>query len=93
VPRVVNLRTCLSLRGELPPGTVRVDRATKWGNPYRLVRGTTRRKVIEEYERWLRQNAELLAALPELRGKDLACWCAPKACHADVLLRLANKKG
>ena len=27
----------------------------------------------------------------ELRGKDLACWCSlDAACHADVLLRLAN---
>jgi len=27
-----------------------------------------------------------------LRGKDLACWCRldGKACHADVLLELAN---
>jgi hypothetical protein len=29
----------------------------------------------------------------ELRGKNLACWCAPDApCHADVLLELANKE-
>jgi len=33
----------------------------------------------------------ILARLPELRGKDLACWCKPGApCHADVLLELAN---
>jgi hypothetical protein len=25
----------------------------------------------------------------ELRWKDLVCWCKPKACHGDVLLRLA----
>jgi hypothetical protein len=30
-----------------------------------------------------------MAALPELRGKDFACWCAPLR-HGDVLLRLAN---
>jgi hypothetical protein len=30
--------------------------------------------------------------ITELRGKDLACWCPlDKPCHADVLLRLANK--
>ena len=29
----------------------------------------------------------------ELAGKDLACWCAPgKMCHADVLLRVANRE-
>ena len=27
----------------------------------------------------------------ELGGRNLACWCKPgEACHADVLLRLAN---
>ena len=31
------------------------------------------------------------AALPELRGKNLACWCTlGTPCHADVLLELAN---
>jgi Domain of unknown function (DUF4326) len=30
--------------------------------------------------------------LTELRGKDLACWCAlDQPCHADVLLELANR--
>jgi hypothetical protein len=30
-------------------------------------------------------------AFPELRGKNLACWCAhDQPCHADVLLELAN---
>lgn len=28
---------------------------------------------------------------PQLRGKNLACWCALDApCHADVLIELAN---
>lgn len=31
-------------------------------------------------------------ALPELRGRDLACWCPlDQPCHADVLLELANR--
>ncbi|HEY2252648.1 MAG TPA: DUF4326 domain-containing protein [Planctomycetaceae bacterium] len=34
----------------------------------------------------------VLNSLAELRGHDLACWCAPgKPCHADVLLELANR--
>lgn len=33
----------------------------------------------------------ILTRLPELRGKNLACWCEPgERCHADVLLELAN---
>lgn len=35
---------------------------------------------------------ELVRRLPELRGKDLACWCPlDKPCHADVLLELTNE--
>jgi hypothetical protein len=31
----------------------------------------------------------MLDALPELRGRDLACWCPlDQPCHADVLLEL-----
>jgi hypothetical protein len=34
----------------------------------------------------------LRTALPELRGKNLACFCPlDQPCHADVLLELANK--
>ncbi len=61
-----------------------------WGNPFRSGRDGTREQVIEMYEEWLLSQPELLRRLPELRGKTLGCWCAPKACHADVLLRLAN---
>lgn len=33
----------------------------------------------------------ILIRLPDLHGKALACWCKPGcACHADVLLEIAN---
>lgn len=36
-------------------------------------------------------RSRILSRLPELRGRDLACWCKPGCpCHADVLLELAN---
>jgi len=38
-----------------------------------------------------RRRDVILSRLPELRGRDLACWCKPGCdCHADVLLELAN---
>lgn len=38
------------------------------------------------------RRKRILARLPELRGRNLACWCPPGcACHADVLLELANR--
>jgi Domain of unknown function (DUF4326) len=65
-------------------------RASKWANPFRIDRDGTREEVIAKYERWLRSRPELIAALPELRGRVLGCWCAPEGCHGDVLARLAN---
>jgi hypothetical protein len=33
------------------------------------------------------------ARLPELRGKNLACFCKPgEPCHADILIELANRE-
>lgn len=44
------------------------------------------------FEQRLNYGVELRrAARSELRGKNLACYCKPDdACHADVLLELAN---
>ena len=69
---------------------VYVGRPSKWGNPFVIGRDGEREQVIEKYRQWLLGQPALLAALPELKGKTLACWCAPKACHGDVLAELAN---
>lgn len=38
------------------------------------------------------EGFSLARAVNVLRGKNLSCWCSPsEPCHADVLLRLANK--
>jgi len=38
------------------------------------------------------ESTEVVAALAELRGKDLVCWCPlNQPCHADVLLEVANR--
>lgn len=77
---------------------VYIGRPSKWGNPFTLPDGvarkddgTARARVIAQYRTWIKTQPLLLAALPELRGKTLGCWCAPKACHGDVLLELANE--
>lgn len=69
----------------LPPNVVTVTRPTRWGNPYV---GDDPKLCLDAY----RVHASGLDLSP-LRGKDLACWCAPGApCHADILLELANKE-
>ncbi len=67
-----------------------IGRPSKWGNPFRVGVHGNRDQVIEKYKAWLHTQPRLLAALPELRGKVLGCWCKPLACHGDVLAALAD---
>ena len=70
---------------------VYIGRPSKWGNPFTIGKDGTREEVIKKYEEWIKNQPHLLKSLPELKGKVLACWCAPQSCHGDVLLRLANQ--
>jgi hypothetical protein len=82
---------------------VYIGRGSKWGNPFVIGPDGNREQVIEKYRQYLLynekfgkdipDNKELLAALPELRGKVLGCWCRPKACHGDVLIELLQEQG
>lgn len=67
-----------------------IGRPTKWGNPFYVGKHGNRHEVIQMYREWIVLQPELMAALGELKGKNLVCFCAPKACHGDVLLELAN---
>lgn len=92
MPRVLNLKTMASEGVKYKPeDAVYVGRPSKWGNPFVIDRDGDREEVIRLYEEWIQYEHDLLASLDELRGKDLLCFCAPEACHAAVLLRLANE--
>ena len=74
---------------------VRIDRGTIWGNPYSHLPNTrakwkvaTREEAIQKYREYILTRPDLLAKLPELKGKRLGCWCKPESCHGDVLLEL-----
>lgn len=70
---------------------VYIGRPSKWGNPFLIDVHGSRKVVIRMYREWLLAQPELVvAAKKELAGKDLLCWCSPKACHGDVLLEIAN---
>jgi hypothetical protein len=92
----------------MPPGAVYVGRPTRWGNPFRPghadqalsgdgwvvksigIAGTEgRAEAVAAFRDWI---ATVDIDFSELRGRDLACWCAlDQPCHADVLLELANR--
>lgn len=66
-------------------------RPSKWGNLFEIGKDGTRDEVIAKHMEYLRNNPALLADLHELEGKVLACWCAPKKCHADNYVELLEE--
>lgn len=91
----------------MPANTVKVDRTTKWGNPFVPGKpapvGPLKGSMVVDvrhslmlYRSFAPLNLALVtAACAELAGKNLACWCAKDdpyedACHAAVLMKLAN---
>lgn len=72
------------------------DAAVKDKHP-ELVLVDTRHDAVTLYQDWLLGMVELASHRPPtlidilgLRGKTLGCWCHPLACHADVLVEIAN---
>jgi len=63
-----------------------------WGNPFKIGIDGNREEVIEQYENYIRNNPYLMERLMELEGKTLGCWCKPKPCHGDVLVKLIKEK-
>lgn len=58
-------------------------------------REATRAEAVSLYRIGLKialtKSPDARAALGQLRGKNLACWCRlDQPCHADTLLELAN---
>lgn len=86
MPQVLNYKAL----AEIPEGARYIGRGSKWGNPFIIGRDGTREDVIEKYWTYLRRSPHLMSSLEEIRGKDLVCYCAPLACHGDILLELAN---
>lgn len=76
---------------------VYVGRPTPLGNPFKVKpHGPYERdETIKLYRRWLAervlgdvdtpQRRMLQALAAETQPLELACWCAPRACHADVI--------
>ena len=68
-----------------------IGRGSKFGNPFHIGIDGDRNEVIRKYEEWIRQQPDLMAALPELRGQILGCHCAPKKCHGHILVKLLEE--
>jgi len=68
--------------------------ASIWANPFKVSTNKSRQKIIEEYEEYIRKKIKddpEKYNIENLRGKKLGCWCAPDACHGDVLIKILNE--
>lgn len=70
---------------------MRIDRSSRWGNPFVVNEDGSREEVVAAYrDHYLPHKPSLQRRVGDLRGKLLLCWCAPELCHGDVLAELAG---
>ena len=73
---------------------VRIDRGTKWGNPFIIGKDGDRNTVITKYAKHLKSQIDRGEVteqdLQSLKNKDFKCWCAPQACHGQILMKAVN---
>lgn len=87
-PKVLN-----KYRDKITKNDVYIGRPSKWGNPFPVTEEQSREVAIFKYKEYLNANPFLKdAARRELKGKNLVCSCAPRPCHGDVLLMIANSE-
>ena len=92
-PRVINLRyeplgDAVYVGRAAPRRGLRVS---IFANPFRIGPDGSRDEVLAKYRQYLRDNPLLVGrARRELKGKVLACWCAPEPCHAEILAAVAD---
>ena len=64
-----------------------------WANPFK-VENNRNESVLSSYEKYIRNKIENeygINELLKLKGKTLGCWCKPKSCHGDILIKLINE--
>ena len=86
---LINLRTHRGLIDY-----VLIDRRTIYGNPFPITKSRDRAMSIRTFRKYFEKRMQVpqyVAAVEELRGKKLACWCTPLACHGNVYIEYFEK--
>ena len=78
---------------------VYIGRGSIFGNPFIIGKDGNRQDVIKKYEEWIRKwmynraffkhtspLGHAIWTLPE--DAVLGCYCAPKACHGDIIVKI-----
>ncbi len=79
--------------------TIYIGRGSLFGNPFKIGVDGNREEVIRKYEEWARHHIqsgvgfhtpnrllETIYFLP--KNAILGCYCKPKACHGDVIIKI-----
>ena len=98
--KVLNIK---ALGHKIPDGAVYIGRAmpryglkrSPYANPYPITKWRDRTMAICNYRYWLEDRiSEDPAFLDALRDVQyLVCWCAPAACHGDVIVEFLRNNG
>lgn len=72
--------------GTAPAGAVYIGRGSPYGNPFKIGPDGSRDEVCDRFEKEILPTLDLT----NLKGKDLVCFCSPKRCHGDAILKKAN---
>lgn len=89
-PRILNLRSTSTVKPLPGEDFVFVGRPSPFGNPFHVGNRAENVKLFREWMNAPEQESLRARVRSELRGRSLACFCAPKLCHAKVLLQIAN---
>jgi len=73
---------------------VKIDRSSVLGNHDKIGRDGNREEVIAKYKKYLWNCIRVVDELNRLKDMSdstvLGCWCKPKACHGDVIIKAVN---
>lgn len=62
-----------------------------FGNPFKKGKDGTREEVLELYGEYFKirvaEDTDFKGKVHALRGKRLGCFCSPKPCHADFIVK------
>lgn len=69
-----------------------IGRGTVWGNPFIIGADGDRDTVIAKFYHYAKWRLEREPKwLEPLRGWNLACYCAPQACHGNAIIKLLEE--
>lgn len=72
-------------------------RGSRWGNPHKMKTEADRPLVINKFKNnpkvkpYVKQLIKYLGSHENITKVKLGCYCAPKACHCDVIKEWIEK--